>query len=492
MLFNKVFYVTLTVCILSLFLYQPVSAHMSGESVAGNKWDAEYKELKNNWNDVDRSVNEYHAIRGQVETLISGYDATKSAVESGTEVTIVRGGAAIIATGVAFASGGSLAPAVWLFIYATKSGIKTLSLNPDKYLSAMGTAVSAMNRARTNVFVAYDGGGVIYVRVNGVDTTQGTIGYAAQYKRYLKMAAGHLTVNQSWLDTKVNMENVTRPYYHDHHNSSGSGLEHVITKRTDLSHWQVKPLLERKYLCKGKRCGRKFGTPWKAFEYHRRVCEITRRFSYKHTYSYKPCKHVYYSCRTTTCPRANLHMERPTEPVDLPPIPPPTPPTQTPPSPPPPPPAMHACGVHAITVLGTHSAAGCGVSGHYACDGSDHSLQASCTQTNASGQSCTVSSFYACQSHTHVYPAPPQLVTCARSECHDSVTTRYEHRSTCPNCSSINLWSCDAVGVKWHTQVKTCKRTKNGVSCGQSFTSCSNTNTCFYGWKHTGTAHHVN
>lgn len=40
---------------------------------------------------------------------------------------------------------------------------------------------------------------------------------------------------------------------------------------------------------------------------------------------------------------------------------------------------------------------------HYACDGSDHSLQASCPETNANGDTCTVTNFYACETHTHQY-----------------------------------------------------------------------------------------
>ena len=41
----------------------------------------------------------------------------------------------------------------------------------------------------------------------------------------------------------------------------------------------------------------------------------------------------------------------------------------------------------------------------------DHSLQASCSQTNSTGDRCTVSSFYACQSHTHTYPTPTTPTT---------------------------------------------------------------------------------
>ncbi len=67
-------------------------------------------------------------------------------------------------------------------------------------------------------------------------------------------------------------------------------------------------------------------------------------------------------------------------------------------------PVMHACGVHETTVSGDHSwvyrecPSG---HAHYACDGSNHSVQATCLETNANGDSCTVTGFYACQTHTH-------------------------------------------------------------------------------------------
>ncbi len=135
-------------------------------------------------------------------------------------------------------------------------------------------------------------------------------------------------------------------------------------------------------------------------------------------------------------------------------------------------PAMHACGVHESWQSGEHSAAGCGTSGHYACDssnhaaagcstsghyacdgsnhaaagcgaaghyacdGSDHSLQASCLSTDSNGNTCTVASFYACDGHTHVYPAP--TVTCANGHSYDPTNTaeNNNHRTrTCRWCS---------------------------------------------------------
>ncbi|MDE0634692.1 MAG: hypothetical protein OXI43_02395 [Candidatus Poribacteria bacterium] len=91
-------------------------------------------------------------------------------------------------------------------------------------------------------------------------------------------------------------------------------------------------------------------------------------------------------------------------------------------------PQMHVCGVHATSVSGDHTAAGCGTSGHYACDGSNHAAagcgtsthfacdglthtQVQCTVTNANGDQCT-HTYWAClhpvggSSHNHQYPTP--------------------------------------------------------------------------------------
>jgi hypothetical protein len=128
-------------------------------------------------------------------------------------------------------------------------------------------------------------------------------------------------------------------------------------------------------------------------------------------------------------------------------------------------PSYHACGVHETWQSGDHSAAGCGTSGHYACDGSDHSLQASCTSTNANGDSCTVTSFYACQSHTCQYPAPT-LVVCGRAACTQSVSSTDEHRETCG--AGHSYWSCKSSDVHLH-KTRTCRRS----GCGQSWRLCT-------------------
>ena len=132
--------------------------------------------------------------------------------------------------------------------------------------------------------------------------------------------------------------------------------------------------------------------------------------------------------------------------------------SKPPPPPPPPSPSYHACGVHETSVSG------------------DHSLQASCSSTDSNGNSCTVSSFYACDGHSHVYPSPPETVSCARSACGAEVSDRLAHRvDSCSNCGNV-YWTCYPNATYNHEMPFTCRR------CGTSFTRCSN-GTCTSGGK---------
>ncbi|MDE0313862.1 MAG: hypothetical protein OXM61_03090 [Candidatus Poribacteria bacterium] len=123
-------------------------------------------------------------------------------------------------------------------------------------------------------------------------------------------------------------------------------------------------------------------------------------------------------------------------------------------------PSYHACGVHETSVSGDHSAAGCGVSGHYVCDGSDHSLQASCTTTNASGQSCTASSFYACQTHTHQYPTTATCSQCNKVYTPSSYSSNRWHKAR--TCTKQKWLQVDGRWVK--------------VRCTNTFYKCTNGN----------------
>ena len=96
-------------------------------------------------------------------------------------------------------------------------------------------------------------------------------------------------------------------------------------------------------------------------------------------------------------------------------------------------PTYHACGVHEDWQSG------------------DHSLQASCLETDSYGQYCTVTSFYACQSHTHEYPA---LISGACGHSYTS-SASYNHRlESCPtnshgdSCTSGSSYVCQS-----HTHV---------------------------------------
>ena len=142
-------------------------------------------------------------------------------------------------------------------------------------------------------------------------------------------------------------------------------------------------------------------------------------------------------------------------------------------------PSYHTCGVHETWQSGDHSAASCGTSGHYVCDGSDHSLQASCLVTNANGDYCTVTSFYACQYHTHVYPAPPPTpsATCARSACGQTVSDRLAHRIDCGPCNG-HYWTCISGAADNH-RLKTCRFTE----CGQTWYACGTRPSCQKPWR---------
>ncbi len=110
---------------------------------------------------------------------------------------------------------------------------------------------------------------------------------------------------------------------------------------------------------------------------------------------------------------------------------------QEPTSEPTPAPSYHMCGSHETWQSGDHSAAGCGYSGHYVCDGSDHSYTY-CYVTDANGNTCTVGGYYACQSHMHQYPEPQsQYMTCAYGHTYDTTVQSqvdFHRTKTCKWC----------------------------------------------------------
>lgn len=157
----------------------------------------------------------------------------------------------------------------------------------------------------------------------------------------------------------------------------------------------------------------------------------------------------------------------------------PAPPPSPPPTPAPSTPTYHACGVHETSVSGDHSwiYRDC-PSGHahYACDGSNHSVQATCSETNANGDSCTVTGFYACQTHTHQFPDPN---LCPAAGCNVRINTANAADHALVTCTGNvgkscrqQYYACQANAHRW-------VRCQRGVSC-PSYTHGSGINRSAY------------
>ena len=158
----------------------------------------------------------------------------------------------------------------------------------------------------------------------------------------------------------------------------------------------------------------------------------------------------------------------------------------TPQTPEPSTPSYHACGSHETWQSGDHSAAGCGTSGHYVCDGSDHSYTY-CYVTDSNGNTCTVGSYYVCDYHTHQFPEtytpppsepePEPSATCARAACGETVSDRLAHRIDCGPCNG-HYWTCIS-GAADHHRLKTCRFTE----CGQTWYACGTRPSCQKPWR---------
>ncbi len=231
------------------------------------------------------------------------------------------------------------------------------------------------------------------------------------------------------------------------------------------------------------------GADWcRSWEKYKTITHADWRFDYKKAVGAKnwpPAINSSGQLLSKTSPEDSTPTTPPNTPTPTP-IPTPTP-TPTPPST-----ITYACSVHSGGESGASShvwsSAPCGdathagylcqinasdhewvsescpsLHAHYECDGTDHSLQASCSVTNSRGDTCTVTSFYACASHTHQYPA-----RCARSACAQIVSHRLEHRQTCS--AGHTYWTCISGATHDHTTVFTCRR----PGCGVTFTRCIN------------------
>ena len=112
--------------------------------------------------------------------------------------------------------------------------------------------------------------------------------------------------------------------------------------------------------------------------------------------------------------------------------------------------------------------------GHSTSASGDHSLQASCSSTDANGNTCTATSFYACSSHTHSYPAPPPpptTVACGGASytgCSGASSRTEHHVPSCSHCNN-GYWTCGQYAYR-HTTENTCRR----PGCGVTYYECQN------------------
>ena len=154
------------------------------------------------------------------------------------------------------------------------------------------------------------------------------------------------------------------------------------------------------------------------------------------------------------------------------------------------PPAMHLCNAHEEWQSGIHTAAACGLAGHFVCDNLDHSSSYTCNIPPCSNRVvpgclalCPESSSHGSTTITAAptptpTPAPtpestPILVSCGGNGwtgCTEQVSSENDHYvSSCSNCSN-SYWTCRPVhGAVKHEPPRTCAR--NG--CDNTFTLCS-------------------
>ncbi len=308
----------------------------------------------------------------------------------------------------------------------------------------MSALLSLMDTARANVEAAYNGGYLVKEPpgsyIGAAYYAEYTKGYDPEYDAYLSMAVSHLNGYEYYVgkyENKVTLtfevlENSvkgggTSGYYHRgfHTGDTTSKEDHNFTKFMTFGDFVVKPDLPYKYQCKGNYqvCSGTFRTPYEAKYAHLVKCgdgknvddeavekrgEIIGNHDHivlvllagrsvtagcgrdyywcadseEHGIQYceKPnCKEPFRRCMPQSLHGGSSHNNIEAD----------TPTSSPTPSPTP---TYHVCGVHEDWQSG------------------DHSLQASCLETDSHGQYCTETNFYACQSHTHVYPAPPTVV----------------------------------------------------------------------------------
>ena len=118
--------------------------------------------------------------------------------------------------------------------------------------------------------------------------------------------------------------------------------------------------------------------------------------------------------------------------------------------------SKHPCGDHNTSVSG------------------DHSLQASCSSSNANGN-CTVTSFYACDNHTHSYPSPPPPPP-PPSLCPANAWTNCGNTSSdATTCGGGHTYyTCNSSAVAYHGDSQSCRR----GGCSNTWSNCQSAPWC--------------
>ena len=535
-MYRKSGLVTLIVFVFSFFLYPFIAA-------ADTPYDAfnEFIKVDNSSKAMGRAVTNYDTIKGAMETLNGAFDGNEKKVAQGKELVVSGTGAVIISVATTAMTGGSYAPAAFAATLIAKLAGETAeeSVKSQKLVDAMGTVSGLLSGALSDVNTAYSTYNSRYSDYIGKMVSHSLIRFTSNNTPTSVYTAGQLdyAVNTSGVDSGYYHSSASSPSDFDHAVSQKQTYKHWRIQPVSSTYdWNMVDLKE-KYKCKGS-CSVMFTSPYDAWNSHRQKCgppetqpvsrlaDYTTRMAILGAREWQQgCGEDWYSCdsnaatqdeghkvrtcaktytnsngRSSTCDAKyrncmglkrdhnesdsvslkSYHSE--TADSSSPIVSPPPTPTPTDGTPNCPdctshcaPPCLcsnsgtcngtvsyHVCGEHETTVSG------------------DHSLQASCSLTDANGNSCTVTNFYACQSHTCVFPAPPPpppTVSCGRSGCSASVSSANEHRvGPCTACGG-SYWSCSWSASYWANEhrLRTCRY----GTCGQTWRRCqSSTPNC--------------
>ncbi len=275
----------LLVCSLSFLS----STYISDAGTGLTTWSNARENVYNAKVTMDTERDNYHVIRGDLETLIDEWNDNEQSKADQDLLNFLAAAGAIISV----ASGGSLYPAAYVLAVTTaKATHNKASYNKakKKYLTSMSALLSLMDTARVNVDAAYNGGYLTKeppgIYEGSVDYMEHTPGYVPEYNAYLSMAVAHLNgytyyvgkyENEVTLEFGVLESSVKgggkSGYYHRgvHDGDENSKQDHVFTKFMTFADFVVRPDLPYNYVCYGV-CGTTFRTPYEAFYAHRTRC----------------------------------------------------------------------------------------------------------------------------------------------------------------------------------------------------------------------------